>query len=141
MQSCCSGINVSIRQNVFRADSLVPLLPRPFACCMLAAWSMLDDVSCIENTKNPESALAERLTDDGFLARYGILLLVVEMMGATTVLMYGLNLLFQPVEPIYTPDLSNPGLPKVTIETVHQWSSHAFRTRGICLFCPLLKDG
>lgn len=45
--------------------------------------------------------------------RYGILLLVVECMGASTVLTYGVWLLYSPVQEDFTEDPHNPGLPKV----------------------------
>lgn len=42
--------------------------------------------------------------------RYGILVLVVEMLGATTTLLYGLNILFDPVHEDLPNDPENPGL-------------------------------
>ena len=44
--------------------------------------------------------------------RYGVLVLVVEVMGASTVVLYGINLLFLPDAPVYHPDPARPGLPK-----------------------------
>ncbi|KAK9846433.1 hypothetical protein WJX81_003716 [Elliptochloris bilobata] len=46
---------------------------------------------------------------------YGVLVLVVEVMGASTVVLYGVNLLFLPEPPKYKPDPGRPGLPKVTL--------------------------
>ena len=46
--------------------------------------------------------------------RYGVLVLVVEIMGASTVVLYGINLLFLPEAPVYQPDPARPGLPKVS---------------------------
>ncbi|KAK9908885.1 hypothetical protein WJX75_004221 [Coccomyxa subellipsoidea] len=46
---------------------------------------------------------------------YGILLLVVECMGASTVLTYGVWLLYSPVQEDFTEDPHNPGLPKVKL--------------------------
>lgn len=45
--------------------------------------------------------------------RYGILLLVVECMGASTVMTYGLWLLYNPVQEDFVEDPMNPGKPKV----------------------------
>jgi hypothetical protein len=45
--------------------------------------------------------------------RYGILLLVVECMGASTVMTYGLWLLYNPVQEDFEEDLQHPGKPKV----------------------------
>lgn len=42
-----------------------------------------------------------------------MLVLVVEIMGASTVVLYGINLLFLPDAPVYHPDPARPGLPKV----------------------------
>ena len=47
--------------------------------------------------------------------RYGVLVLVVEIMGASTVVLYGINLLFTPDPPTYEPDPARPGLPKVRL--------------------------
>jgi len=47
--------------------------------------------------------------------RYGVLVLVVEIMGASTVVLYGVNLLFTPDPPVYEPDPARPGLPKVRL--------------------------
>ena len=44
---------------------------------------------------------------------YGIVLLVVECMGATTVFLYGTNLLFNPVHEAFVEDERQPGTPKV----------------------------
>ena len=41
-----------------------------------------------------------------------MLVLVVEVMGASTVVLYGINLLFTPDAPVYEPDADRPGLPK-----------------------------
>jgi len=41
-----------------------------------------------------------------------VLVLVVEVMGASTVILYGINLLFTPHAPVYEPDADRPGLPK-----------------------------
>ena len=43
--------------------------------------------------------------------RYGIIVLVVEGMGFTTVVLYGVNLLFNPVIMVYEEDINNPGKP------------------------------
>ena len=45
---------------------------------------------------------------------YGIVLLVVECFGATTIAMYGLNLLWRPVHEKYPPDPEAPGKPLVS---------------------------
>jgi len=44
---------------------------------------------------------------------YGIVLLVVECIGATTVVIYGINLLFNPVHETFPDDERQPGCPKV----------------------------
>ena len=46
--------------------------------------------------------------------RYGILVLVIEMLGATTTLLYGLNILFDPVHEELPQDPENPGLTLVS---------------------------
>lgn len=45
---------------------------------------------------------------------YGIILLIVECFGATTILMYGMNLLWRPVHEKYPPDPEVPGKPLVS---------------------------
>lgn len=59
------------------------------------------------------------------LCRYGILLLVVECMGASTVVTYGTWLLYSPVQEDFTADPHNPGKPKVHFPSGHpllKWS-------------------
>ena len=43
--------------------------------------------------------------------RYGWVVLVVEMIGATTIVLYGVNLLFNPVVMVYEEDPAHPGKP------------------------------
>ena len=50
--------------------------------------------------------------------RYGVLVLVVEVMGASTVVLYGINLLFLPAAPVYHPDPARPGLPRVRLSSL-----------------------
>ena len=45
------------------------------------------------------------------LCRYGWLVLAVECIGATTIVLYGVNLLFNPVAVVYEEDVNNPGKP------------------------------
>ena len=47
---------------------------------------------------------------------YGIVLLCVECMGATTVVIYGINLLYNPVHESFLDDERQPGCPKVNAE-------------------------
>jgi len=51
--------------------------------------------------------------DLGQYLGYGIFVLVVEIMGATSTISYGVNLLWSPVNPPLAEDPANPGLPKV----------------------------
>ncbi|KAK9804363.1 hypothetical protein WJX72_009368 [[Myrmecia] bisecta] len=51
--------------------------------------------------------------DLGKYLPYGIFILVVEMMGATTTLLYGVNLLLDPVNPPLPEDPARPGIPLV----------------------------
>ena len=44
---------------------------------------------------------------------YGIFVLIVEIMGATSTISYGINLIWSPVNPPLAEDPANPGLPKV----------------------------
>jgi len=57
--------------------------------------------------------------------RYGVLVLVVEVMGASTVVLYGINLLFTPDAPVYEPDADRPGLPKA-------WPARSADPRSPC---------
>ena len=50
-----------------------------------------------------------------WMRRYGIVLLVIECMGASTVLTYGLWLLYHPVQEDFEEDPRNPGMPKVPL--------------------------
>jgi len=50
--------------------------------------------------------------DLGRYLPYGIFVLIVEIMGATTTLLYGVNILWHPVNPPLPEDPNNPGLPK-----------------------------
>ena len=45
------------------------------------------------------------------LCRYGWVVLAVEMMGFTTIVLYCVNLLFNPVITVYEEDPNNPGRP------------------------------
>ena len=45
--------------------------------------------------------------------RYGVVVLVVECMGASTMLIYGLCLLYAPVQEDFVADPEHPGRPKV----------------------------
>ena len=60
--------------------------------------------------------------------RYGIVLLVVECMGATTVLIYGLHLLYDPVMEDLEEDPNCPGKPLVW----HFWSACVHLTPPTC---------
>ncbi len=51
--------------------------------------------------------------DLGKYLAYGVIVLVVEIMGATATLLYGINILWHPVNPPVPEDPANPGLPKV----------------------------
>lgn len=44
---------------------------------------------------------------------YGVFVLIVEVIGATTVMLYGVNLLFNPVKDAFEEDPNMPGYPKV----------------------------
>ena len=60
------------------------------------------------------SALWLLLSKDARMrCRYGIVLLVIECMGASTVLIYGLWLLYSPVQEDFVADPEHPGKPKV----------------------------
>ena len=63
--------------------------------------------------------------------RYGILVLVVEMMGATTTLLYGLNILFDPVHEDLPQDPENPGLTMVSSQRTAIWQIAALHA-GHC---------
>ena len=62
--------------------------------------------------------------------RYGILLLVVECMGASTVVLYGVWLLYSPVQEDFVEDPHTPGLPKV-----HIHPRCTFRCEPDCICC------
>lgn len=53
---------------------------------------------------------------------YGIVLLCVECMGATTVVIYGVNLLYNPVHETFPDDERQPGCPKVKIAIAYPLS-------------------
>ena len=61
---------------------------------------------------NPHGALPG-LSADILTCRYGIYVLIVEIIGATTVFLYGTNLLYDPVVEKPQEDPDNPGRPKV----------------------------
>ena len=52
------------------------------------------------------------------MCRYGWVVLAVEMMGFTTIVQYGVNLLFNPVITVYADDQIQPGKP-VTLHPYH----------------------
>lgn len=54
----------------------------------------------------------------GIYTFYGVILLVVECMGATTVVVYGINLLFNPVHEQFVDDDRQPGSPRVNSSTL-----------------------
>ena len=53
--------------------------------------------------------------DLGQYLGYGIFVLIVEIMGATATISYGINLIWSPVNPPLAEDPANPGLPKVRL--------------------------
>ncbi len=65
--------------------------------------------------------------DLGQYLGYGIFVLIVEIMGATSTISYGINLLWSPVNPPLAEDPANPGLPKVRscFESPFRQSKHA----------------
>ncbi len=54
---------------------------------------------------------------------YGIYLLCVEVLGFTTTIIYGLNLLWNPVIEQFPEDPESPGRPKVSIENLQLYLS------------------
>ena len=46
---------------------------------------------------------------------YGIFVLVMEIAGATTTLLYGINMIWHPVNAPVPEDPANPGLPKARV--------------------------
>ncbi len=55
------------------------------------------------------------------MCRYGIIILIIEIAGASTVILYGTNLLFNPVVDPLIEDPENPG------ELVRQPSINAWK--------------
>lgn len=51
--------------------------------------------------------------DLGRFLPYGIFVLIVEIMGATTTILYGVNILLHPIHEDIPDDPAHPGLPKV----------------------------
>ena len=47
------------------------------------------------------------------MCRYGVYVLIVEILGAVSTLLYGVNLLWDPVNPPAEADPNNPELPQV----------------------------
>ena len=58
--------------------------------------------------------------DLGRYLPYGVLVLIIEIMGATTTLLYGVNLLRHPVNPPAPEDPQNPGLPKARVPSLRR---------------------
>lgn len=82
--------------------------------------------------------------DLGKFLAYGIIVLVVEIMGASATLLYGLNIIFHPVNAPVPEDPANPGLPKVCYPfpllcvTICCFTCEVGSARRICLVgCPL----
>lgn len=64
--------------------------------------------------------------DLGQYLGYGIFVLIVEIMGATSTISYGINLIWSPVNPPLAEDPANPGLPKVGFQCcLHSWVTAA----------------
>ena len=61
--------------------------------------------------------------------RYGIYLLIVEILGASTVILYGTNLLWNPVIEKFPEDTDSPGKPKVRSQRQQQQGA----TQPACL--------
>lgn len=53
--------------------------------------------------------------DLGQFLGYGIFVLIVEIMGATSTISYGINLIWSPINSPLAEDPANPGLPKVSL--------------------------
>ena len=51
--------------------------------------------------------------DLGKFLAYGVIVLAIEIMGATATVLYGINIILFPVNPPVPEDPANPGLPKV----------------------------
>lgn len=56
------------------------------------------------------------------MRRYGAYVLIVEILGASTVFLYGTNLLFDPVMEKFEEDEANPGRPKARIYIISSLS-------------------
>lgn len=85
--------------------------------------------------------LLTRVCVEVFSSRYrlfldllvGIVLLVVECIGATTVIFYGINLLFNPVHEPFVDDPKQPGCPQVS------WPLYAGRVLTAFRSMPFLS--
>ncbi len=68
------------------------------------------------------------------MRRYGIVLLVIECMGASTVLTYGLWLLFHPVQEDFEEDPHKPGMPKVHLscQDPKRWCTCLSKQEYLC---------
>ncbi len=68
--------------------------------------------------------------------RYGIVLLVVECMGASTVLIYGLHLLYDPVMEDFAEDPNCPGKPLVRLFTIPSiYVNTVYGVADMCICC------
>ena len=63
--------------------------------------------------------------DLGQYLGYGIFVLIVEIMGATSTISYGINLIWSPVNLSLAEDPANPGLPKVGFQWCPSWITAA----------------
>jgi endoglucanase len=59
-------------------------------------------------------AIFRTLTSCAAFARYGWMVLIVEMLGATSTILYGLNIILDPVHEKLEMEADNPGITKVT---------------------------
>ena len=69
--------------------------------------------------------------------RYGVLVFVVEMLGASTTLLYGLNLVWRPVNEMPSPDEERHGLTKARLKLLLVADVHCCRCLA-ALWCDAL---
>ena len=84
-------------------------------CCSASERPYINNSPQLPRTYSMDAYLPPQLPPYSLACAqgYGVFVLVVEVIGATTVMLYGVNLLFNPVKEAFEEDPNMPGYPKV----------------------------
>lgn len=101
----------------------------------LACWNRTNDESVSEEGdhrggagQRVSDAVCQMLKQLLHMCRYGWMVLIVEMLGATSTILYGLNIILDPVHEPLEMDAEQPGVSKVGYNSCHIHNVDIIRT-------------